>query len=53
MEVDVLIPEHEEKADLIDGAIGELSPFHHTYGYYARKGLTAQPPCCQKVGENA
>jgi hypothetical protein len=24
-----------EKADLIDGSIGELSPFHETYGYYA------------------
>ena len=36
IEVDVLIPEAEEKSDLIDGAIGELSPFHHTYGYYAQ-----------------
>lgn len=27
---------HEpEKADLIDGSIGELSPFHETFGYYA------------------
>jgi hypothetical protein len=24
-----------EKSDLIDGAIGELSTFHRTYGYYA------------------
>ncbi len=23
------------KADLIDGSIGELSPFHETFGYYA------------------
>lgn len=36
IEVDVLIPDDEEKADLIDGAIGELSQFHHTYGYYAQ-----------------
>ena len=36
IEVDVLIPDDEEKADIIDGAIGELSPFHHTYGYYAQ-----------------
>lgn len=36
IEVDVLIPDAEEKSDLIDGAIGELSPFHHTYGYYAQ-----------------
>ena len=26
----------DEKADLIDGAIGELSRFHETFGYYAQ-----------------
>lgn len=26
----------EEKADLVDAAIGELSQFHETYGYYAQ-----------------
>ncbi|MGF1648700.1 MAG: DUF6036 family nucleotidyltransferase [Kineosporiaceae bacterium] len=26
----------DEKADLVDGAIGELSPFHEMYGYYAQ-----------------
>ena len=36
MEADVLIPADETKADLIDGALGELSPFHNTYGYYAQ-----------------
>lgn len=25
-----------ERADLVDGTIGELSPFHETYGYYAQ-----------------
>jgi hypothetical protein len=25
-----------ERADLIDGSIGELSPFHQTFGYYAQ-----------------
>lgn len=25
-----------EKADRVDGAIGELSPFHETFGYYAQ-----------------
>ena len=25
-----------DRADLIDGSIGELSPFHETYGYYAQ-----------------
>ena len=27
---------HPERADLIEGSIGELSPFHETYGYYAQ-----------------
>jgi len=32
-----LYPRHfPERADLIDGSIGELSPFHTTYGYYAQ-----------------
>lgn len=26
----------EEKADRVDGAIGELSPFHEQYGYYGQ-----------------
>ena len=26
----------EAKADQVDGAIGELSPFHETFGYYAQ-----------------
>jgi hypothetical protein len=31
-----LFPLHQPaKADLIDGSIGELSPFHETFGYYA------------------
>jgi hypothetical protein len=35
MEADAFPLEAPEKADLIDGTIGELSPFHETYGYYA------------------
>lgn len=35
MEADVYPVDEPEKADLIDGSIGELSPFHQTYGYYA------------------
>ena len=27
---------HPERADLVEGSIGELSPFHETYGYYAQ-----------------
>ncbi|MBI1814601.1 MAG: hypothetical protein HYR72_06465 [Deltaproteobacteria bacterium] len=34
-EADVFPRNHPERADLIDGSIGELSPFHATYGYYA------------------
>ncbi len=35
MEADVYPRDHPERADLIDGAMGELSPFHETHGYYA------------------
>jgi hypothetical protein len=35
MEADLYPPAEPEKADLIDGCIGELSPFHQTFGYYA------------------
>jgi hypothetical protein len=35
IEVDVYPRHAPEKSDLIDGAIGELSSFHQTFGYYA------------------
>ena len=35
-DVDLYPRNHPEKADLIEGSIGELSPFHETYGYYAQ-----------------
>ncbi|MBM3890127.1 MAG: hypothetical protein FJ388_13515 [Verrucomicrobia bacterium] len=35
IEADVYPLDAPEKADLIDGCIGELSPFHQTFGYYA------------------
>lgn len=35
IEADVYPRFAPEKSDLIDGAIGELSDFHHQYGYYA------------------
>ena len=35
MEADLYPAEAPGKADLIDGCIGELSPFHETFGYYA------------------
>jgi hypothetical protein len=36
VEADLFPLNHPERADLIDGSIGELSPFHATYGYYAQ-----------------
>jgi hypothetical protein len=35
IEVDVYPRQAPEKSDLIEGAIGELSLFHQTFGYYA------------------
>ena len=38
IEVDVtfLDDSDDRKADQVDGAVGELSPFHETFGYYAQ-----------------
>lgn len=36
MEADLFPLNHPERADVIDGSIGELSPFHGTFGYYAQ-----------------
>ena len=36
VEADVYPKNKPELADLIDGSIGELSPFHTTFGYYAQ-----------------
>lgn len=35
-EADVYPKNLPERADLIDGSIGELSPFHRSFGYYAQ-----------------
>ncbi|MFA7483258.1 MAG: DUF6036 family nucleotidyltransferase [Vulcanimicrobiota bacterium] len=35
IEVDLYPRDTPALADLIDGSIGELSPFHETFGYYA------------------
>lgn len=35
MEADVFPRDAPERSVVIDGAIGELSPFHETFGYYA------------------
>jgi len=36
VEADLFPLHHPERADLIDGSIGELSPFHQTFGYFAQ-----------------
>lgn len=36
MEADVWPRHHPERAELIEGSIGELSLFHETFGYYAQ-----------------
>jgi hypothetical protein len=36
MEADVFPKNRPERSDLIDGSIGEGSPFHETFGYYAQ-----------------
>ncbi|HXN16386.1 MAG TPA: DUF6036 family nucleotidyltransferase [Usitatibacter sp.] len=36
MEADLWPKNHPEKADLVDGSIGEGSTFHETNGYYAQ-----------------
>jgi hypothetical protein len=36
VEADVYPKNRPERSDLIDGSIGEGSPFHETYGYYAQ-----------------
>lgn len=34
-ELDLYAPDDERASDLIDGSIGERSPFHESFGYYA------------------
>src|SRR5690348_2798282 len=34
-EADMYPADAPERADLVDGSIGEKSPFHETFGYYA------------------
>jgi hypothetical protein len=35
-EADIYPRKHPERWELIDGSIGELSPFHETFGYYGQ-----------------
>lgn len=43
-EADMFPLNAEDKADAIDGAIGEGSQFHETYGYYAQ-GVSSKTAC--------
>ena len=36
VEADLYPKNRPDRADLVDGSIGELSPFHETFGYYAQ-----------------
>ncbi len=36
MEADLWPRNHPDRWELVDGSIGELSPFHETFGYYAQ-----------------
>lgn len=36
VEADLFPRNHPERSNVIDGSIGELSPFHETFGYYAQ-----------------
>jgi hypothetical protein len=36
VEADLFPFNYPERAEVIDGSIGELSPFHETFGYYAQ-----------------
>jgi hypothetical protein len=44
VEADFFPLHHPERADVIDGSIGELSPFHQTFGYYAQ-GVGEETAC--------
>lgn len=36
IEADIMIPDSEEKTELVEAVMGELSMFHDTFGYYAQ-----------------
>ena len=52
IEADVFTFRSPADADLIDGSIGEGSPFHQTFGYYAH-GVADRPPFCPPDGKIA
>ena len=51
-EADLFSLRNAEDANLIDGSIGEGSPFHQTFGYYGTVSVRRRP-CCPPDGRNA
>jgi hypothetical protein len=52
MEADIFPLNRPERADLVDGSIGEGSRFHESFGYYAQ-GVPRRPPPCRRDGNSA
>lgn len=52
IEADVFPKDSADRAIVIDGAIGELSLFHETFGI-TRTALTRTRRCCPMAGETA
>jgi hypothetical protein len=51
MEVDIFSLRSPDDSELVDGCIGEGSPFHQTFGYYAHgvgEDTAAVPACVWK-----
>lgn len=36
IEADIMVENSDEKSEMVEGAIGEMSAFHNTFGYYAQ-----------------
>ena len=49
-EADIYPLHAPELADKIEGALGEGSQFHETYGYYAQGASGPRPPSCPLAG---
>ena len=53
VEADLYPRQAVSKSDLIDGAIGELSTFHETFGYYAHGVDDTTAIYCHPAGKTA
>ena len=50
-EVDIALKNRTEKSDHVDGALGELSMFHETHGFYVH-GLSIEAACLPAAWES-